>query len=84
MMIILCLSSKKKYINNPAIKDAYYKYKNTKKTIEILLSENDVIHIRAQSDIDKLLTNYDGSHCTHYYKLTGFIITTTTPINIQK
>ena len=50
------------------------KYKETKEYVEVFLPEKDVIYIRAQTVSDTWRTNYDGSHCSQYYKLIGFRI----------
>lgn len=65
---------KKRYAYNSTIIDMYNKYKETKEYVEVFLPEKDVIYIRAQTISDTWRTNYDGSHCSQYYKLIGFRI----------
>lgn len=71
---------KKTYIFNSLISEYYEKNKDTKEEVEIKLDNNHAICIRAQSVRDVQVSNYDGSHCGQYYKITGFIIS---PRNIE-
>lgn len=59
---------------NSNIMDMYDKYKETKKEMDIFLRDKDVIYIKAQVASDLGQSNYDGSHCSRFYKLIGFKI----------